>query len=266
MSNFFTNNIGTIAGVGLGLLGQRQAEKAAEQAAADQRAAAAQAAEAAQFKPYSVTTGFGRGFFDTEGRTAGYELDPALVAYRDALMSLGAQALPEQIDTGAQAQQYYDELQAMQAPLRAQEDVRMRQSLFGSGRLGMRLAGEAAGTGGGDMVQPDIFGTQKARALADTAMAQQARQQALNELDAQIARGTGLMQTGFGVEQLGMTPLTMGGEFGGMASTAGANQAQMLMQGGLGAAQANLAAGVGAANTLGGLGLGLMKFNKPTTA
>ena len=92
-------------------------------------------------------------------------------------------------------------------------------------------------------------------------MAQQARQQAMNELDASIARGTGLFQTGFGVEQLGMTPLSLGGEFGGLAGTAGAQQAQALLQGGLGAAQANLAAGVGASNTLGGLGLGLMKYN-----
>ena len=177
-------------------------------------------------------------------------------------MSLGAQALPESVDTDAQAQQYMAELQAMQAPMRAQEDVNLRQSMFGSGRLGMRLAGEAAGAGtGGGMYQPDVLGQQKARELANTAMAQQARQQAMNELDASIARGTGLFQTGFGVEQLGMTPLSLGGEFGGLAGTAGAQQAQALLQGGLGAAQANLAAGVGASNTLGGLGLGLMKYN-----
>ena len=263
MANFFTDNLGTIAGVGLGLLGQRSSEKAAKQAAQAQLTVGQQAAEAAQFRPYSVTTGFGTGYFDTDKQVAGYELDPGLQAYRDALMSLGAQALPEQVDTQAQAQQYMSELQAMQAPMRAQEDVDLRQRMFGSGRLGLRLAGEAAGAGtGGGMYQPDVLGQQKARELANIAMAQQARQQAINELDAQIARGTGLFQTGLGVEQLGMTPLSLGGEFGGMASSAGAQQAQNLLQGGLGAAQANLAAGVGAANTLGGLGLGLMKYNQ----
>ena len=263
MIDFLKNNIGTVAGVGLGLLGQRSAEKAAKQAAQAQLATAQQAAETAQFKPYSVTTGFGTGYFDTDKQVAGYQLDPGLQAYRDALMSLGAQALPEQVDTQAQAQQYMSELEAMQAPARAQEDVDLRQRMFGSGRLGLRLAGEAAGAGtGGGMYQPDVLGQQKARELANVAMAQQARQQAINELDQQIARGTGLFQTGLGVEQLGMTPLTLGGEFGGMQTTAGAQQAQALLSGGLGAAQANLAAGVGAANTLGGLGLGLMKFNK----
>lgn len=260
------SNLGTIAGIGLGLLGQRSAEKAAEQAAAAQLQSANIAADAAQFRPYSVTTGFGTGYFDTDKQVAGYELDPGLQAYRDALMSLGAQALPAGMDTSAQAQQYYDDLQTMQAPQRAQQDVDLRQRMFGSGRLGMRLAGEAAGAGAGaGMVQPDVFGSQQARALADNAMAMQARQQALNELDAQIARGTGLFQQGFGVEQLGMTPLTLGGEFGGYASNAGAQQAQALLSGGLGAAQANLAAGVGASNTMRDLGLGLMQLNRPLT-
>ena len=44
MANFFTDNLGTTAGVGLGLLGQRSSEKAAEQAAQAQLAAQ-QAAE-----------------------------------------------------------------------------------------------------------------------------------------------------------------------------------------------------------------------------
>ena len=111
------------------------------------------------------------------------------------------------------------------------------------------------------MYQPDVLGLNKSRAMADQALAMQARQQAQNELDAAIARGTGLFQQGFGVEQLGMSPLTMGAEFGGRASTAGASAAQSLMQGGLGAAQANLAAGLNTSNTLSSLGLGLLKYN-----
>ena len=34
-------------------------------------------------------------------------------------------------------------MKAMQAPAQTQEDIAMRNSLFGTGRLGMRLAGEA---------------------------------------------------------------------------------------------------------------------------
>jgi hypothetical protein len=249
------------AAAGLGLLGQNQANKAAESAASAQLAAAERASEAAAFKPYSVTTGYGTGFFDAENQTAGYELDPALAAYRDRLMMMGAEGLPQTMDPTANAQQYYNEMLAMQEPGRAQQDVQMQQGAFGSGRLGLRLAGEAAGAGTGGMYQPDYLGMNKARELQNMALAQQSRQQSMNELDASIARGTGLMQQGLGVEQLGMTPLTMGAEFGGMGSNAGAAQGTALMQGGLGAAQANLAAGLGSSNTLSNLGLGLMKYN-----
>jgi len=252
----------TTVSLGLGLLGNYQARSAAQDAAAAQQRTAETAAAMSEFKPYTVTTGFGTGFFDEDAQQAGYVLDPGLQAYRDALMGLGAQALPEGVDVGQASQQYYDEMRAMQAPTQAAEDIAMRNRLFGTGRLGMRLAGEAAGAGAGSgMYQPDVLGINRSRAMADQALAMQARQQAQNELDASIARGTGLFQQGFGVEQLGMSPLTMGAEFGGRASQAGAQAGATLMQGGLGAAQANLAAGLNTSNTLSGLGLGLLKYN-----
>lgn len=250
------------ATLGAGYLGSRAAQSAAQEAAAAQQSIAEQAAEMSQFKPYTVTTGFGTGYFDEDEQQAGYVLDPVLQAYRDELMTLGAGALPTGMDVGQRTAQYYQEMQDVMAPTRAQEDVALRQRMFGSGRLGMRLAGEAAGAGAGGMYQPDVLGQQKARALADQALAMQARQQSQAEIDAAIARGTGLMQQAFGVEQLGMSPLTMGAEFGGRASQAGAAAASGLLQGGLGAAQANLAAGLNQANLYQNLGLGLMKYNQ----
>ena len=253
------------ATLGAGYLGSRAAKSAAQSAAETQQKIGEQAAEMSQFKPYTVTTGFGTGYFDEEAQRAGYELDPVLQAYRDELMNLGAAGLPTTMDVGARTADYYSQMQDIMAPTRAQEDVALRQNLFGGGRLGMRLAGEAAGAGQGGMYQPDVFGQQRARAMADQALAMQARQQAQTEIDAQIARGTGLMQQAFGVEQLGMSPLTTGAEFGGRASQAGAQAAQGLLTGGLGAAQANLAAGLNQANLYQNLGLGLMKFNQPQT-
>ena len=257
MSNVWT----TIGAMGLGMLGNQASSSAAKDAAAAQLEAAKIAADAAAFKPYSVTTGLGTSYFNPDDQTAGYELDPALAAWRDQMMMSAGQAMPTSFDTSANAQQYYDEMQAMMAPSRQQENLAMQQDLFGSGRLGMRLAGEGAGAGSG-MVQPDVFGMNQARAQADQALAQQARAQAQTELDQSIARGTGLFQTGVGIEQLGLTPLELGGTFGGYGSTAGSTQANALLQGGLGAAQANLAAGLGTSNMMGQLGLGLMKFNQ----
>lgn len=248
-------------GTGLGLLGTLKSGSAAKDAASAQLQAAQIAADAAAFKPYSVTTGLGTGYFNPETQTAGYTLDPALQAWRDQYMASAAQAMPSSFDTTANAQQYYNEMQAMMQPARQAENLAMQQDLFGSGRLGMRLAGEGAGAGSG-MVQPDVFGMNQARAQADQALAQQARAQAMTELDQSIARGTGMLQTGLGIEQLGLTPLEMGGTFGGYGSSAGSAQANALLQGGLGAAQANLAAGLGTSNMMGQLGLGLMQYNK----
>jgi hypothetical protein len=127
---------GLVAG-GLGLLGSSQARSAAKDAAAAQLEAAKIAADAAAFKPYSVTTGFGSSYFNPETQTAGYTLDPALEAWRDQMMGMGAQALPTSMDTSANAQQYYNEIQGMMAPQRQAENLQMQQDLFGSGRLGI---------------------------------------------------------------------------------------------------------------------------------
>lgn len=253
--------LSTIAGVGSSLYGGSVANDAAKEAAQANLAAANKAAELAEFKPYSVTTGLGTSYFDPESATAGYALDPALQAWRDQYLTSAAQAMPSSFDTAANAQQYYGQMQSMMQPARQAENLQMQQDLFGSGRLGMRLAGEGAGAGAG-MVQPDVFGLNQARAQADQSLAQQARQQAMTELDQSIARGTGLMQTGLGVEQLGLTPLELGAQFGGAAASAGANQASNLLAGGQAAATANLAAGVGQMNMFKDLGLGMLNLNK----
>lgn len=260
MWDWLTNNWQDVAGVAGAIGGSWLNSQATSEAAEAQMNAANQAAEMSKFTPYGVTTGFGSSYFDTKNQRAGYVLDPALQAYRDQLFTLGAQGLPTQIDPTAQAQTYYDEIQQMMQPARQQEQNQLQQNLFGSGRLGMRLAGEAAGAGSGGMYQPDVLGYQKAQELANQQLAQQARLQSMNELDQSIARGTGLMQTGFGVEQLGMQPLSLGTEIGGRATTAGANAAQALLGGAGAAAQANLAGSLGMSNTFKDLGLGLMQY------
>jgi len=71
--------------------------------------AARLAADAAKFRPYSITSGFGQSFFDTEKNTAGYNIDPRLAASRDTLygqaeQTMGAIGTPEE-----QARQYYQQ-------------------------------------------------------------------------------------------------------------------------------------------------------------
>lgn len=254
--------------IGAGLLGQYLSSDAQREAADTSVEAAMIAADAAKFRPYGVTTGFGQSWFNPETQQAGYQLDPALAAYRDSNL-MGAAIVAEQLSNGGldptqAAQQYYNQTQQMLAPQRAQEQAQLQQGLFGSGRLGMRLAGEGSGAGaGGGMYQPDILGYNKAQELANQKLAMDSRSQALKEMDAAIARSQGLFTYGTGVEQLGMTPLKLGAELGGQASSAGAQAGQLLQTGMNAGANAKAQAGMGWGDYVTGVGssLGQMKWN-----
>jgi hypothetical protein len=200
------------------------------------------AAETAKFKPYSVTSGFGRGFFDTEKGTAGYEIDPRLASFRDLLygqaeQTMGGIGTPEE-----QAQKYYQQQMGLLAPGRTQEDIMARERGLQTGRIGL---GVSAGYGGaGDvsgMLNPDDFARMRARELANTQIANESTTYGQSLIDKLIARGTGLFTAGAGVEQLGMSPMTMGADIGNKASVSQGQQAQALLQGGRAGADAMLA-------------------------
>jgi hypothetical protein len=200
------------------------------------------AAETAKFKPYSVTSGFGRGFFDTEKGTAGYEIDPRLASFRDLLygqaeQTMGGIGTPEE-----QAQKYYQQQMGLLAPGRTQEDIMARERGLQTGRIGL---GVSAGYGGaGDvsgMLNPDDFARMRARELANTQIANESTTYGQTLIDKLIARGTGLFTAGAGVEQLGMSPMTMGADIGNKASVSQGQQATALLQGGKAGADAMLA-------------------------
>lgn len=231
------------------LYGYNQARDAAQQNAAALTNIGSTAAQAAQFRPYAVTTGFGSGFFNTDAGTAGYELSPIYQAFRDRTLGTAAGVYDQlgAADPTQMAAQYLAEQQGLLSPQRTSEDIALRNAQLNRGRIGLGLSSEAAGAGAGGMVNPEMFSLQRARALADAQMAAGARQQAQADIDRLISRAGGLFQTGAGVEQLGMGALTTGAELGGRAATAGANMASNLLAAGQGAASANLAAGLAGA-------------------
>lgn len=254
-----------------GMMGSRAADRAASsslqagrEANAANLEAARIAAEAAKFKPYSVTSGFGKGFFDTEKGTAGYDIDPRLASFRDTLygqaeQTMGGIGTPEQL-----AQQYYQQQMGLLAPSRMQEDIAARERGLQTGRIGL---GVSAGYGGaGDvsgMLNPDEFARMRARELSNATIANESTTYGQNLIDKLIARGTGLFTAGAGVEQLGMTPLTMGADIGNKSSISQGQQAQALLQGGKAGADAMLA-GSNAATQYGlagdiGMARGVMK-------
>ena len=160
----------------------------------------------AQFQPYSYTSALGSTTGKKEGEY-GYNVSTTL---NPSLTSLGqsalgyAQPMFEQyaqnigydipaftgVDDGEQrAKDIYAQQSALLQPQFAQQRTQMANDLFGSGRLGLQIAGQGAGAGtGGGMVNPDAFGLARAQSMtmADLAgtsrtQAQQEQQQAFNQ-------------------------------------------------------------------------------------
>lgn len=225
------------------------------------------AIEAAKFKPYSVTTGFGTSNFNTDGQTAGYTLDPRLAAFRDMFYG-GATAMaptPAQtnyansvsqygmdlfgraanLDTGQIARDYYNQQQSILNPMRMQENVQLADTLFSSGRSGVGVGmTNLAGTTG--YVNPEQFALLSARegqnaelAMNSTDRARQMQIDDLNKALGYYGMGQELKATpynnmntlfGYGanIEKLGLTPLEAGLNIGNAATSAGARQGQML--------------------------------------
>jgi hypothetical protein len=253
----------TLASVGLNLFGANKAQSAARESAQASIEAAKIAAEAAKFKPYSISTGFGTSFFDENKQEAGYTLDPTLQAFRNAMYGGAGEFMGQiQTDPQAAAQNYYNQQMALQQGGRGAEDIALRQQQLQSGRIGLGLSGAAMGAGAGTgYVNPEQYQRDLARSMADQQLAAQSTQMAQADIDRAIARGTGLLQTGLGIEEYGLKPLQIGADIGNRAATAGANQAQALLAGGQGAANANLAGGLAGAGMFGNLGASLMRQN-----
>ena len=254
------------ANLGLNVLGGMEARDACRDAAAASAAAGQQAAAAAEFKPYSITSGFGTSYFDKDKQRAGYEIDPVLKAFRDQMYGGAADFLGQvQTDPAAAAQQYYNQQQGIMAGQRGAEDIALRQQQLQQGRIGLGLSTDAMGAGGpagmgGGYVNPQQFQQQVARNMADQQLAAQSTQLAQADIDRAISRGQGMLQTATGLEQLGMSPLTMGADIGSRQAVSQGQQAQALLAGGQGAAQANLAGGIGLAGMFAGAGNALGKL------
>lgn len=241
---------GDLAQAGAGFYSAQQTQKAAQEAARAQNALGQQVASYSEFKPYSVTSGFGTGYFDKDKQLAGYEIDPILGRYRDQLYSMGAGFMGQvNMDPNVAAQRYMEQQQGLLAPTREAEDIALRQQQLGRGRIGLGLSTQAMGAGNaGGYVNPEQYQRDLARSRADAEMSVRARDYGQAEIDQLLGRGTGLFTQGFGVEELGMKPMTLGADIGKAGASAGANQAQGLLATGQSAIDANRSAALARAN------------------
>lgn len=221
------------------------------------------AIKAAEFKPYSLTTGFGTSTFDTKARTGAYTLDPRLAAMRDIFYGGAMAAVPdtsqqafvdqlrkegEGLFTSAaamspeqMAQDYVERQLDILAPSRAEEEARLADTLFKTGRTGA-----AVGMGQG-YVNPEQFALLSSREMANKTLGLEAldRSRAIQQQDLQRALGyyglaselemqpyqqaSTLFGLGTGIESLGAGTLQGGLSAGQMASGANQQVGQLLM-------------------------------------
>jgi hypothetical protein len=250
-------NWGDLFSLGGNLYGAYQQQQAAKEQAQALNNLGAQAASMSEFKPYSVTSGYGTGYFDTAKQQAGYQLNPVLEAFRNQFYGGAGNVLGQiNLDPTKAAEQYVTQQQALLQPTRQAEDIALRNQQLNRGRIGLGVSGTAMGAGGAGMVNPEQYQRDLARARADQELAVRAQEYGQADIDRLIGRGQGLFQFGAGIEELGLKPLTLGADLGKAVSTAGASGAEGLLAGGLRAANANLLAGQQRANLYAGAGRG----------
>jgi hypothetical protein len=198
---------------------------------AGQQQATQQAIAQAGFTPVGTTTAFGQsnfGFDPTTGKltSAGYTATPTVAAQREKLFGLGAQALPTTADTQAIQQQYIAQQQGLLAPGREQQLAQLSNRQFQTGRTGLATGGTMAGYAPGQQglmqTNPELAAYYNSLAQQDAQLAANAPTYAQNQLNAQIATGTGLFGAANTLEGYAQQPLALSSALGTAASTAGA--------------------------------------------
>jgi hypothetical protein len=212
---------------------------------------------AAQFKPYTYTSSLGT----TTGTPSGdafnvsSNIDPALTSLQQSALSYSQPYLEQYlgeagkelsmfggVDDGEQrARDIFAKSSALLEPEFEKQRQQLQSDLFGSGRLGLQLSGEAAGAGTG-MVNPDAYGLGLAQSRVLAELGLSSRDQALEEQNQAYEQALGGYQTNLATGQQQLANLLSGfqGAFGTYGSVADLEQS--LVNAGLSIEQARSAA------------------------
>ena len=146
------------------------------------KAKPAKAYAPAQFQPYSYTSQVGT-TTGTQLASIGQSALSSTQPFLDQYFQQAGQEVPmfSYGDTGEQrARDIFAEQSALLQPQFAQQRQQLKSDLFGSGRMGLMLAGETTGAGGG-YVQPDAFGLARAQSMSLADLSGQSRERAMLE-------------------------------------------------------------------------------------
>jgi hypothetical protein len=164
------------------------------------------------FKPFTVTTGAGSAAYGGDGDYTSTLSAPYSEVLRNALA--GATGMFEQaaaFDPEMRAAEIFREQSALLQPEFEKQRQQLAGDVFGSGRLGLRLAGEAVGAGeGSGMVSPDAYGLMRAQSQTLAQLAPLAREQAFGEQQTIAQLAANMLNSGLSVSQLEQNLLGLG--------------------------------------------------------
>jgi hypothetical protein len=217
---------GQIASAALGAYGAHQAAKAAGQAKEDMQGAGNKAFDSGTYKPYGVTSGFGKSSFD--GQNTSFAMDPRYQQQQSKMLGLGNQAYDAAGgDYNQLANNYFNQSRQLGAGDRLAEAGALGGSMFGTGRTGLQGSNESLGLLGEGTSSPDgsgYFANYEKQLSNDRFMSQQYAQ-AQRERDLTI--GNNMMNQSMSFDRFGLDQGMMGAEMGQYRSqannTAGGN-------------------------------------------
>jgi hypothetical protein len=166
-----------------------------------------------RFRPVTVGTSSGVAALDPQAGEYGVALAPA---YQNILGSAlgGAGGLFQQLaafDPRQREREIFEEQVGLLQPEFERQEERLRQGMFGTGRLGLQLAGEGVGAGAGSgMVQPDVFGLGTGQQQTLAKLAAGSRQQALGEAQQLGQLAQGMLQSGMSISEMERQLIALG--------------------------------------------------------
>ena len=198
LSGLLTGNLGdALRGAGEYYLGQEGVEGAYQTGVTGLEMAqqlGQQAAEAAQFKPYTVTSNLARIGTDPSGGFT-TQLSPEQQALQNQIMGQAGGFFSQlQADPAAVQADIYESIRATQRPEEERQRLALEERMLSQGRLGL----SSAAYGG---ASPELLAMETARQEAMARANLGARQQALAEQQQAAGIAGGLLSTGYMPQQ-----------------------------------------------------------------
>lgn len=225
-----------------------------------QKAKPASPFEAAQFQPFTFTSSVGTATGKPEGKSGfniSSEIDPSVYSLGQVGLQASEPFLQAYLqearqpvqgfafsdDARQREQDIFNQQSQLLEPTFAQQRQQLKGDLFGSGRMGLMLAGQSQGAGdGAGFIQPDAFGLGRAQSLTLADLAGRSRAVAQQEQQQQFGQNV----QGFGLNQAAQQQ-QLGNLLSGFQGALGAyggvvDLEQQLVQSGLSIEQARSAA------------------------